>query len=424
MNPVVSLVRRWYFNGYLSQYLLLIACVAGTVSLLLTARALVALAPVAAVVAALLNPGLRAAWPLWLRSRSVQRLLLLYVLMPLTWWYTQDWPVWRHELFRQLPLIGVPLAFALAAPLSVRQRFAVGVLFVGGNALLGLATVGYYLWNTNDAHELINAGQNVGSVTGVFHIHFGLMLALASFFGFSLSQEDGIGKWGRPLLLLAAAAAAISLHVLAYRTGLLAFYAGLAATAAGLLLRRPVWALALLGLALLMPFVAYYSLESVRQRYKSTRYDVEQFYYQHDINDYSLAKRIAAWQTAGVLVQEHPVLGVAPADVRQAMMEQYAWRDYGLRPENRVMIHNQYLHYLVGAGVVGLVVWLWALLGPLWQPATRRNPYVRHFLLIFGAAALADSLLELQIGFNLFVFLYGFLVVATERRAAARGVTQ
>jgi O-antigen ligase len=41
---------------------------------------------------------------------------------------------------------------------------------------------------------------------------------------------------------------------------------------------------------------------------------------------------------------------------------------------------------------------------------------VRYFLLVCGAAALADSLLELQIGFNLFVFLYGFLVVANERR--------
>ncbi|GAA4377341.1 hypothetical protein GCM10023186_12250 [Hymenobacter koreensis] len=403
---------------------MLVACVAGALSLMLTARALVALAPVTAVIAALLNPGLRKALPLWLRNRGAQRLLGLYLLLPLTWWHTQDWPVWRHEVFRQLPLIGVPLAFALAVPLSRQQRFGVGALFVVGNALLGLATVGKYLLNPDEAHRLINIGQNVGSVTGVFHIHFGLMLALSSFFGFSLSQEPVAGRFGKWALLAAAGATAVSLHLLAYRTGLLAFYLGLAATTMVLLFRRPAWALGLLVAGLLLPLVAYYSFESVRQRYRSTKYDVEQFYQQRDINDFSLARRLAAWQTAGVLIQQNPVLGIAPADVRQAMMDQYSWRNYGLRPENRVMIHNQYLHYFVGGGVVGFAAWLWVLIGPLWQPATRRNPYVRHFLLIFGAAALADSLLELQIGFNLFVFLYGFLVVATERRAQARSVTQ
>ncbi|UOQ78521.1 hypothetical protein MUN84_08200 [Hymenobacter sp. 5516J-16] len=35
------------------------------------------------------------------------------------------------------------------------------------------------------------------------------------------------------------------------------------------------------------------------------------------------------------------------------MMEQYDWQNHGLRPENRVMIHNQYLHQLVGAELWG-----------------------------------------------------------------------
>ncbi|WP_400193448.1 O-antigen ligase family protein [Hymenobacter sp. B81] len=423
MNALPELTRRWYAQGRWSQYLLLLACLAGMGGLLFTARALVALAPVAAVVAALLNPRLRADLPHWYRSRGAWRLLLLYLLLPLSWWYTQDWAEWRHELYRQLPLIGVPLAFTLAVPLTARQRLAVGAGFVLGNAGLGLATLARYLLDPQRAHELINVGQNVGSVTGNFHIHFGLMLALASFFGFSLAREARLARSLRYGLLLAAGLAALSLHVLAYRTGLLAFYLGLAATALLLLRRRPGWALGLLLGAGLLAGAAYFALEPMRQRVRSTLYDLEQFELRRDINDFSLSKRLAAWQTAGVLVQRQPWLGVAPADVRQAMLDQYAWRDFGLRPENRVMIHNQYLHYLVGAGVLGLGIWLAVLSGPFLQPGPRRNPYVRHFLLIFGAAALADSLLQLQIGFNLFVFLYGFLVVAAERRGAA-AVTQ
>ncbi|GAB2950231.1 hypothetical protein GCM10027048_14300 [Hymenobacter coalescens] len=414
----------WYHSGRWSQYLLLLACVAGSIGLLFTARALVALAPVAAVVAAGLNPDLRRAVAGWLHNGAVRRAAVLYLLIPLSWWYTQDWPVWRHEVYRQLPLLGVPLAFALAVPLSSRQRWWVGVGFVGSVVLLGLATLGRYLLDPAAAQELIRVGQNVPSVTGIFHIHFGILLALSAFFAVLLSQEARAGRLGRWLLLGGAAVAAISLHVLAYRTGLMVFYLTLAASGVGLLFSRPRLALGLLAVGLLLAVGAYFGLSSVQQRVAATVYDVQQFYYSHDINQFSLARRLAALQNAWVLIEEHPWLGVAPADVRQAMDEQFSWHTFGLEQQNRVMIHNQYIHYLVGAGLVGLLVWLWVLITPLVQPQTRRNPYVRHFLLIFGAAALADSLLEMQIGFNLFIFLYGFLVVAAERRPQAHDVTR
>lgn len=414
----------WYRRGLLSQYLLLIACVAGGLGLLLTARALVALAPVAAVVAALLNPQLRRALPGWWRNGAARRAAVLYLLIPLSWWYTDDWAIWRHEVYRQLPFIGVPLAFALAVPLTGRQRYGLGVGFVGSVAGLGLATLGRYLLDPVYGQELIRIGQNVPSVTGIFHIHFGILLALAAFFGGLLGQEKRTTPPGRWLLRGAAAAAVVCIHVLAYRTGLLVFYLTLAVAGTLLLFRRPRLAIGLFVAGIGLAVAAYYALPSMQERVAATRYDVEQFYYGHDINQFSLARRLAALQNAAVLVAEHPWLGVAPADVRQAVDEQFSWQTHGLKEQNRVMVHNQYVHYLVGAGVLGLLVWLWVLITPLVQPGLRQNPYVRYCLLIFAAAALADSLLELQIGFNLFVFLYGFLVVAAERRLRTPDVTR
>ena len=61
-------------------------------------------------------------------------------------------------------------------------------------------------------------------------------------------------------------------------------------------------------------------------------------------------------------------------------------------------------------------LWLLLLARPLVQPAARHNPYIRTFLLTMATAMLVDSLLEVQIGYNLFVFGYGFLVVAAGRQ--------
>ncbi|WP_188810723.1 O-antigen ligase family protein [Hymenobacter cavernae] len=368
--------------------------------------------------AAATNPDWRVALASWWRNPAAWFAALLYAVLLVSGLYTVEWAVWRHELFRQLPLLGVPLAFAVAAPLSSRQRFLVGCTFVLGTASLGTDTLIRYLLTAREVHEMFNTGQNIPTITGVFHIHFSVMLALAFYFGIFLLRTTNATRPWRWLLSLAVLLIVVVLHMLAYRTGLLVFYSALLADAILLIVARRQFVLGL-GLLLVfvaLPWLAHKTLEPVQARVNGTYYDLEQFEFNHDINDFSLSKRLAAWQTAQAVITEHPWFGVGLADTEMAMMEQYSYRDFGLLPANRVMVHNQYLHYLLGSGIVGLFVWLLVLLGPLAQPRVRRNPYVIHFLLIMGVAMLTDSMLQLQIGFNLFVFLYGFLVVNAERQ--------
>lgn len=405
-----------YRRGWLSQHLLWLACSAGVVGLL-GSRALVALSPVVGVGAVLLNPNLRADLRHYTGNAAARRAALLYGLLLASALYTTDWAEWRHEIYRWLPWLAVPLAFTAAVPLSARQRLAVGSLFVLGTALVGVGTLSQYLLNPAAANEAFRVSQNLPAITGVGHIPFSAMLVLASFGGVYLRREPLVGPRLRWALAAAAGVGILVVHVLAYRTGLLVFYFALAAEVLRLLFRRRLrLALALLLLMTGAATVAYQTLEPVRQRVGVTLYDLDQFQQGRDINQYSLSRRLAAWETAALIARQHPWLGVGLADAKAAMMGQYDWRDYGVRPQNRVMIHNQYLHFLVGSGVLGLGLWLLLLSWPLLQPAPRRNPYIRSFLLVMAAAMLVDSLLQVQIGYNLFVFGYGFLVVAAERR--------
>ncbi|MDQ2792686.1 MAG: O-antigen ligase family protein [Bacteroidota bacterium] len=405
----------YYTSGRLSQHLLWLAAVAGVVGLL-AARSLVALAPVVGAVAVLANPHLRRDLPHYYRNGAAKWAAALVAFLLLSWLYTSELPVWQHEVFRSLPWLAVPLAFTLAVPLSRGQRLAVGSLFVLGTAAVGLATLGRYLLHPAEANAAIHIGQNIQAVTRIFHVPFGVMLALAFFWGLLLRRTKLAGPVLRAALLAAAVAAALTLHILAYRTGLLALYAGLLAYVTWLLARRHM----LLGLGLLLllglaPWVAYQSLESVRQRTQGTVWDVQQYTREHDINNYSLAQRLAAIETAGAIVGQHWLLGVAPADTHVAMQAQYQWKDFGLRPANRVDVHNQYLEALLGGGIIGLALWLAVLFGPLLHRATRRNPAVLFFIVVQATVMLTADMLSLQIGLNLFIFGYGFLVVAQER---------
>ncbi|MBC6990896.1 O-antigen ligase family protein [Hymenobacter sp. BT491] len=399
----------------LSQQLLLLACVAGVVGLL-ASRALVALSPVMGVLAVLANPRVRRELPRWLHNGAAGRMALLYILLLISALYTDNWPEWRHQVFRQLPFIGVPLAFCLAVPLTNRQRFGVGCSFVLGVGMVAAATLLDYIVHPPTDQHFYMVGKSQPAITGIFHIHFGIMLVLSAFFGLLLSRSKYAAQLLRWLLWLAAAVSVVTLHMLAYRTGLMLFYIALFVNVLRILFARQfTLGILALGLFVAVPFASYRFLPSVRDRAIATRYDIDHFYNGEDINNFSLSKRLAAWHTARAVARQHLLVGVGPADAQDAMMAQYRRHSYGLLPLNWVMIHNQYLHYLVASGLPGLFVWLLVLLGPLAQPTQRRNPYVYHFLLILGAGMLVDSLLEMQIGFNLFVFLYGFLVVATER---------
>ena len=405
----------YYLSGRLSQHLLWLASLAGVVGLL-GSRALVALAPVVGVLAALANPHLRRDVPQYFRSGAAMRAAALVAFLLLSGGYTSEWATWRHELFRSLPWLGVPLAFTLAVPLTARQRLVVGSLFVLGTAAVGLATLGQYLLDPGQANEAIRIGQNMQSITHVFHIYFGLMLALSVFWALGLRQNALAGPWLRLLLLGGALAAALTLHMLAYRTGLLALYAGLLATVGWLLFqKRVLLTLGLLALLGLGPWLAYHTLESVRQRTASTVWDVQQYTLGHDINDYSLARRLAAAETAGTIIRQHWLLGVGPADAHAAMREQYAWQDFGLRPTNQADVHNQYLVALLGGGLVGLALWLAVLFWPLARYRRHQNHGAALFIVIQAVVMLVTDITSLQIGLNLFVFGYGFLVVAPER---------
>ena len=408
--------KTLYQSGRLSQYVLWLACGAGVAGLL-ASRAVVALSPAVGVAAALLNPNLRSDLRCYYRNGAAQRAAALYGLLLVSALYTSEWSVWRHEVYRLLPWLAVPFAFTVAVPLSRRQWIAVGSLFVIGTALVGAATLAQYLLNPVAANEAFGIGQSMPSITRIFHIHFAIMLVLSFFGGLYLRREQLAGPWLRRGLLLASIVCVVVLHVLAYRTGLFALYLALLAEALRLLFRRRFWlALGLLIMLTVTPWLAYQTLTPVREKVGATLYDIDQFEQGRDINTFSLSRRLVAWQSALDVARENPVLGVGPADAEAAMMRQYDWRDYGVQRQNRVMIHNQYLHLLVGGGIVGLGLWLLLLAWPLAQPAARRNPYIRSFLFVMMAAMLVDSLLEVQIGYNLFVFGYGFLVVAAERQ--------
>ncbi len=400
----------------------LLALIVYILTLFSARRAAISLAPALLLLAALLNHHRAAHWRAYWRNPVALVLVALYGALLLSGLITTDLAEWRHQLFRQLLLLVVPLAVALAPPLSERALGRLAAWWLGCGAAVAVGTLAYFFRHRAVIEESISRSKTLAAITGVGHIYFGVMLALCTLYGGELALTPSLTRRRRWLAAGAAAICCFTMHVLAYRTGLMALYGALAVAVVRTLVvqRRVVVGLALLAGLVGAPVVAYYALPSVKARVEQTDSDLYRFRHQQDINEYSLSQRLAAWATAGTLVREHWGVGVGPADVKGAMETEYARRDFGLRPENRILPHNQYLQYLLGGGIGTLALLLTLLVLPLVKGPTRSDPFVRHFLVASGFALIFDSMLEVQYGLHPFILHYAVLVVGPwQRRALA-----
>ncbi len=386
-----------------------------------TSRALTSLSPLLLVLAAVLNRDRGIYWREYRRNPVALIPAALYGLVVLSALYTENWQEWRHQVFRQSILIVVPLAIGLAPPLPTRYRQALVAWWLAVGTAVAAGTLVHFFRHKEAIEESILRSKTQSAITGVGHIYFSVMLAFTALYGLEVAFAPTcrFGRAGRWAAGVAAVVCVVTLHLLAYRTGLVALYGALAVGVIRLVVvqrRFLVGGLLIVGLVA-APLVAYRTITSVERRVAQTNDDLNRFRSRQDINEYSLSQRLAAWYTAGTLVSQHWLLGVGPADVRQVMDEQYARESFGLRPENRILPHNQYLQHLLGGGIVALLLLL-AMLGlPLVAEPTRTVPMVRNLMAVVGFGLFFDSMFEVQFGLNPFVLHYAILVVGPWQQA-------
>ncbi|MDQ3290498.1 MAG: O-antigen ligase family protein [Bacteroidota bacterium] len=383
-------------------------------------RALITSVPILLFVFALIRPDLKARFQLLKKNRSALGLLAIYVFLLVSIIYTENLPNHFKQSYRYAALLFFPLAGGLLPPLKGKQVYALLYLFVLLTTAITIGTMVQYLRNIDAQNQLIIHSQNPPTINRIFHIHFGVMMTLAIFFGVYIFQSRQIlwRKTEKYLVLLCVLILLISIHVLAYRTGLLALYVTMIFKIFSFIKNQKRYLLggSLLALLVIVPVLAYYSLESVRLRVENTRTDISRYLQHQDINFYSISQRLAAWETAFTVIKQNWVVGVGPADISTEMRRQYAIHDFGLIKENQVMIHNQYLHMLMGMGIVGLLLFLTVLFSPFWRQPWKKDFCATAFLVSACTAMTVDSFFELQRGLNLFVFFYFLLIILKEQR--------
>ncbi len=344
----------------------------------------------------------------WLKQRWWLLGLLWIAGYVISWFWSENVNYWQDRVQTKLPFLLLPLSFSLLPAFTTRQlkQYTIGlcvlmILGIGYSLSFLVIDPQRYIEGYIQSHVLPTPA--IGD-----HIRFSMAVALSTAWCLYMLPQLR-ERLIRAFIVISILIFSVYLHILAAKTGLVAFYILMLAWAFYQASRKN----RLLGatticLIILSGILAIKFIPTLNYRFGYTLYSYQQYISGNISGDYSDVGRVISYKLGLQLIQDHPVTGVGVGDIWSEMNRLYE-QDYPhIPPTQRLIPHNQFLTTAVGAGIVNLILFLWWFIAPLTKIKRNRAGFyffTTWLMLLFFL--MTDASLEVQ--FGVFVFLYFLL---------------
>ena len=216
-----------------------------------------------------------------------------------------------------------------------------------------------YLSHHQFYSEMILESKPMPLFSRVYHIEFSLILAMQLLFTLFLYRKGMFRKDRSWMIYTELVLLFLGLHFLSARTGLLSFWVGVIFLFSGDI--RSIskkWLIA--GVIVFATLILSFS--SIRNRMVNSWEDMSAVVKGEDLNHKSFGQRWESWKAGVYMIKNHPLLGVGPCNFNNKHQEAYQDIGSGLRVENRIGPHNQWIQWIAEYGglIIGFIfVYLW-----------------------------------------------------------------
>ncbi len=118
--------------------------------------------------------------------------------------------------------------------------------------------------------------------------------------------------------------------------------------------------------------------------------------------------RMARWKCAWELFLQSPLIGFGTGSETDLLKEKYFEKHFYVSYLNELNTHNEYISYLLKAGVPGLILYLYVLIIGLVKALNRRDFLYFSFLLTIVIVSFSENILDTNKGIFYFSFFYSF----------------
>lgn len=351
-------------------------------------------------------------------SRVHLAITLIFWVVFLSGIMTEDWDYWSNRLMMKLPFLVLPIIFCGLPPLSLKQYWGLLYFLVFALTVTCIGIGINYLLYFEEINILMKQGRPMPTPRN--HIRFSLILAIGTLAAFYLWRLRFKLKydWESSVILGAGIFLFFMIHLLSVRSGLAALYLAILVLAIRYTWQTgKYWIGLTVGLGLtILPLTAYYTIPSFQAKVAYVRYEF--WIREHQLGgNYSDLWRIISLRMGMEIGNEHPLLGVGAGNLRQEVKARYA-KDYP-EIEHVRMPHNQFISVYAGTGLVGLVLFLFALSYPLYWVLLKRRSSPKN---AFSGVSLGTDLGNtLFLGFHIIIFA-SFMVENTIENSMGVGI--
>ena len=126
-------------------------------------------------------------------------------------------------------------------------------------------------------------------------------------------------------------------------------------------------------------------------------------------NNGSTAIRLKVWSESVSLIKDSPFIGYGTGDVKDVLMYRYKMNNIQLAYQKKYNAHNQFLQTSISVGLIGLIIFLLALYGALYNGFKTKNYYSLGFVIVSILFMIPESVLENQAGTIFFGLFFSLL---------------
>lgn len=309
----------------------------------------------------------------------------------------------------KLPLLLLPFALLSLPKLRDAKLWRHRLLIFFG-VLISMSTFPS-LYEFIADHEEVVRKYSVGKVldTPINHIRYSLLISfsiIALLYEFYKTRKN---KWS----LIVVAFLLVYLHILAVRSGLLAFYLTLTVALIIELIKAKNYKLFIGGIIISMAllFGVTKFMPTLVQKINYTLYDFQRFQNgAEDLVNYSDAKRLVSYKIGWEVFQSNKLIGVGIGDMQDEIDVLYEQYYPSFEQNQRLKPHNQFLRYFVGMGVFGGILFILIAFLPFFL--IKKNTLFHLFNVIMIISFLMEGTIDTQLGLSIYItfncFFYFF----------------
>jgi len=357
--------------------------------------------------------GVNALWNInprkWLKQKYWLLSVAWVLLYVVTWFWSNDKGYWEDRFQVKFALLLMPLAFALAPRLSIRQwqqfTLLAGAMFCGAAAY----SMSFLLHNYSWIMFIYRVGDTLPTLPKYDHVRCSLAMALYVIWGINMFPSFAL-RWQRIVLAAMLLFITVYIHYLAAKSGLLCIYLFVIGFGIYFMVSKRRILLGI-GVLLLLPLLYELALTFIPTFHQRKDYVAFSLVYRlHDkTGNYGDIGRLLSYDVAGKIIARHPLAGVGAGEMLHAMKAGYAqW--YPEVVDTAVLLpHNQFLTVALGCGIPAMLVFAWWVLAPLgWIRKNRAGFFFFMAWLVLSAQLMIEPMLEVQ--FGVFVYLFYILI--------------